>query len=90
MTKYLDARFLGDKETAHNYLAEQFDFPDYYGNNLDALYDCLTDLGDPEDIPVVITHADDLDSSEAITCYEKFFQVLCEACEVTVSDSTEE
>jgi len=29
----------------HDYLKEVFDFPDYYGKNLDALYDCLTDIG---------------------------------------------
>ena len=28
-------------------LAEALEFPDWYGENLDALYDCLTDLGEP-------------------------------------------
>ncbi len=28
----------------HGYLAEKLDFPDYYGNNLSALYDVLTDI----------------------------------------------
>ena len=31
-----------NKEAVHAYLAEQLDFPDYYGKNLDALYDVLT------------------------------------------------
>ena len=31
-------------EYGHEYLKELFDFPDYYGNNLDALYDCLSEL----------------------------------------------
>ena len=31
----------------HTVLKEAFDFPDYYGGNTDALWDCLTDmLGD--------------------------------------------
>lgn len=34
------------RDTAHPYLAEKLDFPAYYGKNLDALYDCLTDLGE--------------------------------------------
>ncbi len=34
------------RDTAHPYLAEMLDFPAYYGKNLDALYDCLTDLGE--------------------------------------------
>lgn len=29
----------------HLYLKEILNFPDYYGENLDALYDCLTDIG---------------------------------------------
>lgn len=28
----------------HKYIKEALDFPDYYGENLDALYDCLCDL----------------------------------------------
>lgn len=28
----------------HKILKEAFDFPDYYGENLDALWDCLTDI----------------------------------------------
>ena len=31
----------------HEYLAEKFGFPSYYGKNLDALYDCLTDICEP-------------------------------------------
>ena len=32
------------KKDGHKYLKKALDFPDYYGNNLDALYDCLTDI----------------------------------------------
>lgn len=38
------------KELIHNYIAQKMDFPDYYGKNLDALYDCLTDI----DIPTAV------------------------------------
>ena len=34
------------REQAHRYLAQMFEFPDYYGKNLDALFDCLTELGE--------------------------------------------
>lgn len=37
--------FMSERKTAHAYLKEQFGFPEYYGYNLDAFYDCLTDLG---------------------------------------------
>lgn len=40
----LDALHLTEKKEAHLYLQEQFAFPEYYGMNLDALFDCLTEL----------------------------------------------
>lgn len=43
---YLNAKKLSDCKNAHQYLAEQLEFPDYYGCNLDALYDCLTELSE--------------------------------------------
>ena len=38
----LDASKMVSRQEAHRYLKEQLAFPDYYGKNLDALYDCLT------------------------------------------------
>lgn len=40
----LDAQKMDNRRNAHSYLREALSFPDYYGNNLDALFDCLTDL----------------------------------------------
>lgn len=41
----------------HDYLKKIFDFPDYYGKNLDALYDCLGELDDTE---VIIINMDEV------------------------------
>ena len=49
----LDARKMDEKAAAHAYLKKQLTMPDYYGNNLDALYDCLTEMDETE---IVLTH----------------------------------
>ena len=41
------------KKEGHDYLKEVFDFPDYYGKNLDALYDCLTEIGIETEIQLI-------------------------------------
>ena len=41
------------KRDGHDYLKEVLNFPDYYGKNLDALYDCLTDIGVETEITLI-------------------------------------
>lgn len=43
MTVTLDGTEMTDRCAAHEYLKKQLDLPDYYGGNLDALYDILTE-----------------------------------------------
>lgn len=43
----LDFNGMDSREEIQEYLAEKMDFPYYYGRNLDALYDCLTDICEP-------------------------------------------
>ena len=38
----IDGRSCQDKQTLHQQLKNQLAFPDYYGKNLDALYDMLS------------------------------------------------
>ena len=64
----LDARKLGEKEEAHRYLKTVFSFPAYYGGNLDALYDCMSER---EWITIRMTHA-----KEAGPYYEKVMSVF--------------
>ena len=40
----LDGNTLADKKAVHAFLAQKLRFPEWYGANLDALFDCLTDL----------------------------------------------
>jgi RNAse (barnase) inhibitor barstar len=47
------------KEGGHDYLADALNFPDYYGKNLDALYDCLCEI--EADIEIVNASAVDKD-----------------------------
>ena len=38
----LDGKLI--KKEGHDYLIKALDLPDYYGKNLDALFDCLTEM----------------------------------------------
>lgn len=40
----IDGNNMKTKTEAHKYLKKILQLPDYYGNNLDALYDCLTEM----------------------------------------------
>lgn len=41
----LDCALMTDRAAAHEYLKQQLQLPEYYGRNLDALYDLLASLG---------------------------------------------
>ncbi|MGW7734108.1 barstar family protein, partial [Bacillus velezensis] len=38
----IDEKDVTSTEALHRILKDQLDFPDYYGENLNALWDCLT------------------------------------------------
>ena len=46
MRVILDCEKLSCRRSAHEYLQDALDLPAYYGKNLDALFDCLTELCD--------------------------------------------
>lgn len=52
MNIVIDCGGCADKKELHARIADALDFPDWYGHNLDALMDCLTDL---EDTAVTVT-----------------------------------
>ena len=76
MQVIIDGRNMKDKQTLHAYLKEQCKFPEYYGNNLDALYDVLTDRDEP--LEIKLEHADEL--KEILCGYgEAFIETLEDA-----------
>lgn len=61
----------------HELLADQLDFPSYYGQNLAALWDCLGDLD--EEVHFIVSRNDD----EASRCewFDRLVRVLTRADE---------
>ena len=43
----IDCRGFLPRSDLHRAFADALAFPDHYGNNLDALHDCLTDIAEP-------------------------------------------
>ena len=54
----IDGNSVTSMEDIHKVLAQQLEFPEWYGGNLDALHDCLTDLHEEADVSIV--HSDAL------------------------------
>lgn len=69
----LDAQKMTGRKQAHVYLKESLRFPDYYGCNLDALYDCLTDSAD---LQICFVNTQD-----APAYFEKVLRVFREAAQ---------
>ncbi len=44
---FLDGACMTSRESAHAYLKRRFSFPDYYGANLDAIWDILSTFSEP-------------------------------------------
>lgn len=60
---------------AHEYLAQKLSFPEYYGKNLDALWDMLTGMSGVE---LVLKHSDSM--LKQLQAYgAKLLQTLYEA-----------
>ena len=50
MAIMLDGKAMTDRPAAHSHLAERLDLPTYYGRNLDALHDMLTEIGEDTEL----------------------------------------
>ena len=54
----LDGSLMTDRAAAHDHIREQLSFPNYYGRDLDALYDLLTSL--PETVEIDLANKDQM------------------------------
>lgn len=57
----LDGAEMTGRDRLHDYLSHELRLPEYYGHNLDALYDCLGELGPHTHI--ILVNADILRSN---------------------------
>lgn len=57
MIVVLDGNAMTSREALHPYLKKQLNLPDHYGNNLDALWDLLTERSAP--LTIVFLNVDE-------------------------------
>ena len=73
----LDGTTAPTKEALHQHLARDLAFPDWYGGNLDALFDCLTAVS--EEVTLTL---DETALAEALGPYvQRVGKVLARAAE---------
>lgn len=49
----LNGKKMTSIKVAHDYISRKLDFPEYYGGNLDALWDILSTISDPIHIRLI-------------------------------------
>jgi ribonuclease inhibitor len=71
----LDGNTVESRTALHDALARGLAFPDWYGGNWDALFDCLTDLGETD---LRVTGREALEAALGPDA-DRFFRVLRDA-----------
>lgn len=74
----IDGNNITDKRKLHDTLAGSLKLPDWYGRNLDALYDCLSDL--QEEAEIRLLHEEALENHLGRYA-ESFKKVMREVCQ---------
>ena len=74
----LDGKKMTDRKSAHEYIAKKLSFPDYYGKNLDALADCLSEISDDTQIRLINT--EDFINNIGVQ-YKGFIRVFSDSAE---------
>ena len=76
----IDGSRIESRADMHDVLAKGLDFPEWYGKNLDALHDCLTDIS--EECEIVIENDEKLRNALERQ-YKGFMKVFEDAAEET-------
>lgn len=58
MEVLLDGRLMISREALHDLLQNELNLPGYYGRNLDALYDVLSEY--PQKLEITLIHTDEM------------------------------
>ena len=74
----IDGKAVTDMDALHDFFARELDLPEWYGRNLDALYDCLTDPG-PE-VEIVLENQETLLENLGLG-YWRLVRMLADAAE---------
>lgn len=69
----IDGTTIKSEEDLHDFFAKSFSLPDWYGRNLDALWDVLTGM---VDMPLTIIWKNSEISKHRIVNYEKIITLL--------------
>lgn len=69
------------RKEIHNFLKENLNFPKYYGGNLSALYDVLTDIC--EDTKVIL-ELEGVEDDQMLDYYEKIVEVMSDASQANM------
>ena len=71
---YIDLKGITTKEALQERVAQELPVPEYYGKNLDALYDVLTEQGEAWNI--IFYNCD-----ESAECLAKLRRMCADACD---------
>ena len=76
---YIDLKGVITRDELHEKLAKELPLPDYYGSNLDAFYDILTEYG--EEWNIIFYNCTDIKAE-----MPEYFESLRRLCKRAVSD----
>jgi RNAse (barnase) inhibitor barstar len=75
----LDFRKAASPGDIHGILERQMNFPSYYGGNLNALYDCLTDICEDVCVCLFMPRRDGTEGADILPYLEKVRRVFLDA-----------